>query len=30
MISPGADFAMVVRNSCLYGRPTGLFAAAGV
>ncbi|MEV0413807.1 LysE family transporter [Streptomyces sp. NPDC050448] len=30
VISPGADFAMVVRNSCLYGRPTGLFAAAGV
>ncbi|MEU6315555.1 LysE family transporter [Streptomyces sp. NPDC047014] len=30
VISPGADFAMVVRNSYLYGRPTGLFAAAGV
>ncbi|MDJ0462945.1 LysE family transporter [Streptomyces sp. H27-C3] len=30
VISPGADFAMVVRNSCLYGRTTGLFAAAGV
>ncbi|WP_326649730.1 MULTISPECIES: LysE family transporter [unclassified Streptomyces] len=30
VISPGADFAMVVRNSCLYGRTTGLLAAAGV
>ncbi|MET9508885.1 LysE family transporter [Streptomyces flavidovirens] len=30
VISPGTDFAMVVRNSCLYGRTTGLFAAAGV
>ncbi|MFF1464733.1 LysE family transporter [Streptomyces sp. NPDC058330] len=30
VISPGADFAMVVRNSCLYGRRTGLLAAAGV
>ncbi|MEE1753342.1 LysE family transporter [Streptomyces sp. SP18CS02] len=30
VISPGADFAMVVRNSCLYGRATGLSAAAGV
>lgn len=30
VISPGADFAMVVRNSYLHGRPTGLCAAAGV
>ncbi|MFF5448278.1 LysE family translocator [Streptomyces sp. NPDC012888] len=30
VISPGADFAMVVRNSYLYGRRTGLLAAAGV
>ncbi|MEV7545575.1 LysE family transporter [Streptomyces sp. NPDC089915] len=30
VVSPGADFAMVVRNSYLYGRSTGLFAAAGV
>ncbi|MFD5100156.1 LysE family transporter [Streptomyces albidochromogenes] len=30
VISPGADFAMVVRNSCLHGRTTGLFGAAGV
>ncbi|MDN3295715.1 LysE family transporter [Streptomyces ficellus] len=30
VISPGADFAMVVRNSYLYGRTTGLFAATGV
>ncbi|MFB8024863.1 LysE family translocator [Streptomyces sp. NPDC056465] len=30
VISPGADFAMVVRNSCLYGRRTGLLGAAGV
>lgn len=30
VISPGADFAMVVRNSCLYGRRTGLLGAMGV
>ncbi|MFG3530657.1 LysE family translocator [Streptomyces sp. NPDC047917] len=30
VISPGADFAMVIRNSYLYGRATGLMAAAGV
>lgn len=30
VISPGADFAMIVRNSYLYGRTTGLLAAAGV
>ncbi|MGW4228982.1 LysE family translocator [Streptomyces sp. NPDC004980] len=30
VISPGADFAMIVRNSYLYGRTTGLVAAAGV
>ncbi|GAA3489630.1 MULTISPECIES: LysE family transporter [Streptomyces] len=30
VISPGADFAMVVRNSYLYGRTTGLLGAAGV
>ncbi|MGW0210387.1 LysE family translocator [Streptomyces sp. NPDC003233] len=30
VIAPGADFAMVVRNSYLYGRRTGLLAAAGV
>ncbi|MGW7412974.1 LysE family transporter [Streptomyces sp. NPDC054863] len=30
VISPGADFAMVVRNSYLYGRATGLLGAAGV
>ncbi|MHA5051284.1 LysE family translocator [Streptomyces sp. SD15] len=30
VIAPGADFAMVVRNSYLYGRRTGLFAAIGV
>ncbi|MEU6211968.1 MULTISPECIES: LysE family transporter [unclassified Streptomyces] len=30
VISPGADFAMVVRNSYLYGRATGVFAALGV
>ncbi|MEU5654322.1 LysE family transporter [Streptomyces sp. NPDC047737] len=30
VISPGADFAMVVRNSCLYGRRTGLLGAVGV
>jgi RhtB (resistance to homoserine/threonine) family protein len=30
VIAPGADFAMTVRNSCLHGRRTGLFAATGV
>lgn len=30
VVSPGADFAMVVRNSCLYGRTTGLLGAVGV
>ncbi|MFB6717471.1 MULTISPECIES: LysE family transporter [unclassified Streptomyces] len=30
VISPGADFAMVVRNSCLYGRTTGVLGAVGV
>ncbi|MEU7053465.1 LysE family transporter [Streptomyces lavenduligriseus] len=30
VIAPGADFAMIVRNSCLHGRRTGLLAAAGV
>ncbi|KQX79164.1 MULTISPECIES: LysE family translocator [Streptomyces] len=30
VVSPGADFAMIVRNSYLYGRTTGLVAAAGV
>ncbi|MDG4861405.1 LysE family transporter [Streptomyces sp. T-3] len=30
VISPGADFAMVIRNSYLYGRATGLLAALGV
>ncbi|MFG2512818.1 LysE family translocator [Streptomyces sp. NPDC048584] len=30
VIAPGADFAMVVRNSYLYGRRTGVLAALGV
>jgi RhtB (resistance to homoserine/threonine) family protein len=30
VIAPGADFAMIVRNSYLHGRRTGLFAALGV
>jgi RhtB (resistance to homoserine/threonine) family protein len=30
VISPGADFAMIVRNSYLYGRTAGLFAAVGI
>jgi len=30
VIAPGADFAMVVRNSYLHGRSTGLLAATGV
>jgi threonine/homoserine/homoserine lactone efflux protein len=29
-ISPGPDFAMVTRNSYLYGRNAGLFAALGI
>ncbi|CAL9446949.1 Threonine efflux protein [Streptomyces sp. enrichment culture] len=30
VIAPGADFAMVVRNSYLHGRRTGLLGAVGV
>ncbi|MEV0978678.1 LysE family transporter [Streptomyces sp. NPDC049915] len=30
VISPGADFAMTVRNSYLYGRRAGILAAAGI
>lgn len=30
VISPGADFAMVTRNSLLHGRRTGLLAALGI
>ncbi|TQI80111.1 threonine/homoserine/homoserine lactone efflux protein [Serratia fonticola] len=30
VISPGADFAMVTRNSYLFGRRAGLFAAVGI
>lgn len=30
VISPGADFAMVTRNSYLYGRRAGLLAAVGI
>lgn len=30
VISPGADFAMVTRNSYLYGRRAGLLAATGI
>ncbi|MEV4433192.1 LysE family transporter [Streptomyces sp. NPDC049555] len=30
VISPGADFAMVVRNSYLYGRTAGVLAAVGI
>ena len=30
VISPGADFAMVTRNSYLYGRKTGLMTALGI
>lgn len=30
VISPGADFAMVTRNSYLYGRRAGLLAAGGI
>ena len=30
VISPGADFAMVTRNSYLYGRSSGLLSALGI
>lgn len=30
VISPGADFAMVTRNSLLYGRRAGLLTSAGI
>src|SRR5215813_7676306 len=30
VISPGADFAMVTRNSYLFGRRAGLLAATGI
>lgn len=30
VISPGADFAMVTRNSLLHGRQAGLLASAGI
>ena len=30
VISPGADFAMVTRNSLLHGRMAGLLAALGI
>ncbi len=30
MLSPGADFAMVSRNSCLYGRQAGLAVSTGI
>jgi len=30
VISPGADFAMITRNSYLYGRKAGLLAAIGI
>jgi len=30
VVSPGADFAMVTRNSLLYGRPAGLLASLGI
>ncbi|MBV7434401.1 LysE family transporter [Cardiobacteriaceae bacterium TAE3-ERU3] len=30
VISPGGDFAMVTRNSYLYGRRAGLWTAAGI
>ena len=30
VISPGADFAMVTRNSLLYGRRAGVLCAAGI
>ncbi|BAI70952.1 exporter protein [Azospirillum sp. B510] len=30
VLSPGADFAMVSRNSCLYGRRAGLAVSVGI
>ncbi|MEN3233736.1 LysE family transporter [Methylobacterium ajmalii] len=30
VLSPGADFAVVSRNSCLFGRRAGLAAATGI
>ncbi|AOM39980.1 LysE family translocator [Xenorhabdus hominickii] len=30
VISPGADFAMITRNSYLYGRRAGILAAIGI
>ncbi|MGL4858446.1 MAG: LysE family translocator, partial [Enterobacteriaceae bacterium] len=30
VISPGADFAMVTRNSLIYGRAAGLFSSLGI
>ena len=30
VISPGADFAIVTKNSYLYGRKTGIFTAFGI
>ena len=30
VISPGADFAMITRNSLVYGRCAGLIASAGI
>ncbi|MGL4860654.1 MAG: LysE family translocator [Enterobacteriaceae bacterium] len=30
VISPGADFAMVTRNSLIYGRSAGLFSSLGI
>jgi threonine/homoserine/homoserine lactone efflux protein len=30
VVSPGADFAMVTRNSLVYGRYAGLIASAGI
>ncbi|WP_370421160.1 LysE family translocator [Streptomyces sp. QH1-20] len=30
VISPGADFAMTIRNSYLYGRTAGLLSAVGI
>jgi threonine efflux protein len=30
VISPGPDFAIIVRNGLLYGRKNGLFTALGI
>ncbi|MBE8589449.1 LysE family translocator, partial [Xenorhabdus griffiniae] len=30
VISPGADFAMITRNSLIYGRKSGIYSSLGI